>query len=227
MKKSIFTLITLDLVLAFTACSSSASYADNYKSTYTITFEANGGTGERISKTVEEGTTLNFSDFADAFKKDNATLLGFSTETLTTVFDKQEKYIEFGMSKPKLTVTKNVTYYAFYWTAPNIQFYENLNNFHNECKTVYLPEDWKYINKFVFIPDTTVNWIKIEDNYLYVNPATYISDFTQYDNIIGWSESPSTAYELKEVNEDGFFKFRDVTDLDFGYIKLYAFRSAE
>ncbi len=73
----------------------------NPKATYTITFDANGGSGEMKPQTDESGSEITLT--ANAFTRDGFTFSGWATSAKGNIDHKDEA---------KITLTGNITLYA-------------------------------------------------------------------------------------------------------------------
>ena len=101
--------LALSLAFTFTSCSDGSSggsdddsgQVTNPKETYTVTFDANGGTGSIASITEVAGTEITIPE--NAFTKDGYIFAGWATSAGGNV-----SYAD----KAKITVTGNITLYA-------------------------------------------------------------------------------------------------------------------
>ena len=83
--------LALSLALSFTSCSDGTSGSDDEKPTYTVTFDANGGTGEMNPQTFTYGEPQNLSP--NKFTIENKDFLGWAkTSGGNIAYDDNSEY---------------------------------------------------------------------------------------------------------------------------------------
>lgn len=95
-------ILALNLALSFTSCSDGSSNSDDEKATYTVTFDANGGSGAIASISAEEGSEITLPE--NSFTRTGHIFAGWNTKNDGTGANHE--------NKSTIKLTGNITLYA-------------------------------------------------------------------------------------------------------------------
>ena len=148
------------------------------KATYTITFDANGGTGEMNPQTAESGTEITL--FENTFTKDGNIFAGWATSA-----DGDVSYTD----KAKITVTGNITLYAK-WAVTAANISEAIKN---------IPADGK-VHTVVLAGEISEDTITAIRSALYENSNARIS--LDMSGTTGLTKIPDYAFYDADKNAE-------------------------